>query len=61
MTLRTTELTAMAKDSGIDAVLSAFGGLAATTWACEGDREAGIATVDGIHSLRAISGGVGEK
>ena len=61
MTLRTTELTAMAKDSGIDTVLSAFGSLAATTGACEGDREAGIATIDGIHGLRAISGGVGEK
>ena len=61
MTLRTTELTAMAKDSGIDAVLTAFGGLAATTGACEGDREAGIATIDGIDGLGATSDGDGEK
>ena len=61
MTLRTTELTAMAKDSGIDAVLSAFGGLAATTGACEGGRQAGIATIDGRHSLKAISDGAREK
>jgi len=61
MTLRTTDPTAMAKDSGIDAVVTAFGGLAATTGACEGDREAGSATISGIHRLRAISGGAGEK
>ena len=61
MTLRTTDPTAMAKDSGIDAVVTAFGGLAATTGACEGGRQAGIATIDGRHSLKAISDGAREK